>query len=188
MRILVGVCLAALALSACNKPADKTAADGQSAGKTEDLLAKAPIPPGVEAAPQVKAGLWEITSKTAGMEGQVRSCVDPQVQGDSAIVAAGMDRRNCSHSKWKKTAEGYSFDVACEKEGRLFASTGVITGDFTTNYSITADTVISIGDKTQGAKTQAEARNIGACPADLKPGEALVKVNGRWQRPGTAVG
>lgn len=185
MRILAGVCLAALALSACNKPADDAAVADAKGGET---VVQAPIPAGVEAAPKLKAGLWEITSKTAGLEGQVRSCVDPEVQGDSAIVAQGMDRRNCSHSKWKKTAEGYAFDVACEQNGRLFASTGVITGDFTTQYSLTADAVMSMGGETRGAKQQIEAKNVGACPANLKPGEAMVKINGRWQRPATAVG
>jgi len=185
MRIIAGVCFAALALAACNKPADKTPV---AAGKTEGATAPAPVPAGVEAAPKLKAGLWELTSTTPGFTGQVRTCIDPAVQGDSAFVTQGMDRRNCSHSKWSKTADGYAFDVACEKDGRLFASTGVVSGDFTTHYSLTADAVMSFGSETRGAKQQIEAKNVGACPADLKPGEALVKQNNRWMRPATAVG
>lgn len=184
MRILAGVCLAALVLAACDRTPAKTdaAPTGAVAAVPKDKTT-GPVPAGVEAAPSVKGGLWEITSRTPGMEGKVRTCFDPALQGESAVVAQGMNRRNCSRSDWKKTADGFSFEVACERGGRMFVSSGTLNGDLTTTYTIQADAVMSIDGVTRGAKQDIEAHNIGECPADLRPGEAMVLVNGQWRRP-----
>jgi hypothetical protein len=188
MRILAGVCLAAFTLAACDRSADAPVAPAgtQAAATSAPAAPDKPIPPGVEAAPTVKGGLWELTSRTPGMEGKVRTCFDPQIQGQSAIVAQGMDRRNCSRSDWRKTADGHAFDIACERGGRLFVSSGALTGDLSESYVMKADSVISIDGVTRGAKQDVSARNIGECPAGVKPGEVLILVDGRWQKPGAA--
>lgn len=186
MRIFAGVCLVALTLAACDRPG---AASDTAAEKTAVSAAAAPAlpaeaPPGIDAAPTVSGGLWELTSRTPGMEGKVRTCFDPEIQGQSAVVAQGMDRRNCSRSDWRKTAEGHAFDIACERGGRLFVSSGTLTGDLAQSYVMKADSVISIDGVTRGAKQDVSGRNVGECPAGMKPGEVLVLVDGRWKRPG----
>lgn len=185
MRILAGVCLAALALAACDKTNEKAGAPPEGKATAIDAPRAEPLP-GVEAAPTVKAGLWEITSKTPGLEGKVRTCFDPGVQGESAVVAQGMDRRNCTRSDWKKSPDGYSFDVACERGGRMFVSSGTLSGDLTTSYTIKADAVMSAGDQTRGAKQDIAARNLGECPAGMSPGEALVFQDGKWRKAAVA--
>ena len=186
MRIFAGVCLAALVLAACDRTSAKTDTSADATGEVPIEKTTGPVPPGVEAAPSVKGGLWEITSRTPGMEGKVRTCFDPALQGESAVVAQGMNRRNCSRSDWKKIDGGYSFEVACERRGRMFVSSGTLTGDLTTTYAIQADAVMSADGVTQGAKQNIEAHNIGACPVDLRPGEAMVLVDGQWRRPPAA--
>ena len=185
MRIFVGVCLAALTLAACDRSAETPETTAGQAAAAPDT---APVPAGLDAAPVVSAGLWELTSRTAGMEGKVRTCFDPKLQGESAIVAQGMDRRNCSRSDWRKTADGHAFDVACERGGRMFVSSGTLTGDLTQSYELKADSVMSVDGVTRGAKQDVAARHLGDCPADVKPGEVLVLVEGRWQRPPGAAG
>lgn len=189
MRILAGVCLAAFTLAACDRSADTPAApaSAQTDATSAASAPAKPIPPGVDAAPTVKGGLWELTSRTPGMEGKVRTCFDPQIQGESAIVAQGMDRRNCSRSDWRKTADGHAFDIACERGGRMFVSSGTLTGDLSESYIMKADSVISLDGVTRGAKQDVSARNLGKCPADVKPGEVLILVDGRWKQPGAAV-
>jgi len=181
MRILAGVCLAAFTLAACDRPAKAPATTADTA-KTE-AAATAPVPPGIDAAPKVSGGLWELTSRTPGMEGKVRTCFDPAIQGQSAIVAQGMDRRNCSRSDWRKTADGHAFDIACERAGRMFVSSGTLTGDLTQSYVMRADSVISLDGVTRGAKQDVSGRHLGQCPSDMKAGDVLVLVEGRWRRP-----
>lgn len=185
MRILAGVCLAAFTLAACDRSADKPAAPGEQPATS--AAPTGPIPPGIDAAPTVKGGLWELTSRTPGMEGKVRTCFDPVVQGESALVAQGMDRRSCSRSDWRKTAEGHAFDIACERGGRMFVSSGTLTGDLTQTYVMKADSVISVDGVTRGAEQDVSARNLGECPAGMKAGDVLVQVDDRWQSPRTGV-
>ncbi len=188
MRILAGACLAALTLAACDRTgaAPDAATDKATASAEAPAALPAEAPPGIDAAPKVSGGLWELTSRTPGMEGKVRTCFDPEIQGQSAVVAQGMDRRNCSRSDWRKTAEGHAFDIACERGGRLFVSSGTLTGDLTTAYVMKADSVISVDGDTRGAKQDVSARNVGECPAGMKPGEVLMLVDGLWKRPGAA--
>ncbi|MDP2260333.1 MAG: hypothetical protein Q8J89_11525 [Caulobacter sp.] len=180
MRIFAGVCLAAFTLAACDRPAEAPKAPDGKPASAQDA---APVPAGVDAAPAVKGGLWELTSRTPGMEGKVRTCFDPAIQGQSAVVAQGMDRRNCSRSDWRKTADGHAFDIACERGGRLFVSSGTLTGDLTQTYVMKADSVMSLDGVTRGAKQDVSGRYMGDCPADMKAGDVLVQVEGRWQRP-----
>ena len=183
MRILAGVCLAAFTLAACDRSSDtKQAAAGSVVAGTE-AAPTGPIPPGIDAAPTVAGGLWELTSRTPGMEGKIRICFDPEVQSQSALIAQGMDRRSCSRGDWRKTAEGHAFDVACERGGRLFVSSGTLTGDLSTTYVMKADAVMSIDGETRGAKQDVSARNLGPCPSDVRPGAVLIFVDGRWQSP-----
>lgn len=184
MRILAGVCLATLALAACDRSGDKPdAPDAKAVAKGE---ASAPVSPDIKAAPVVAGGLWEISSRAAGAAGKVRTCFDPALQGESAVVAQGMNRRYCSRSEWTRTADGYSFEVACEQGGRMFVSTGVLGGDLKTTYTIKADAVMSLNGVTQGAQQDIVARNVGECPADLRPGEVQVLTDGGWRRPTAA--
>lgn len=183
MRILVGVCLAAFTVAACDRSTDTSAKAGDKPVTAAEAASAAPVPPGIEAAPTVAGGLWELTSRTPGMEGKVRTCFDPEVQGQSAVVAQGMDRRNCSRSDWRKTADGHAFDIACERGGRMFVSSGTLTGDLSTTYVMKADSVMSLDGVTRGAKQDVSARNLGACPSGVKPGDVLVLVDGRWQPP-----
>jgi hypothetical protein len=185
MRILAGACLAVLALAACDRSTDKGNAPPADGTAPAGVARETPLP-GVEAAPTVKGGLWEITSRTPGLEGKVRTCFDPGLQGESAIVAQGMDRRNCTRSDWKKTADGYSFEVACERGDRMFVSSGVLSGDLTSRYAIKADAVMTAAGQTLGAKQDITALHVGECPAGMRPGEALVFQDGQWRRPPTA--
>jgi len=187
MRILAGVCLAAFTLTACDRSAEKPATPGEQPAAASAAPA-GPIPPGVDPAPTVKGGLWELTSRTPGMEGKVRTCFDPKVQAQSALVAQGMDRRHCSRSDWRKTDEGHAFDIACERGGRMFVSSGTLTGDLAESYVMKADSVMSADGVTRGAKQDVSARNLGECPADMKAGDVLVQVDGRWQSPRAGVG
>jgi hypothetical protein len=92
MRILVGICVATLALGACQKAAE-----------TAEVAApeKGPVPPGLDAAPLLKAGLWELTPEGVPMRAQ--SCIDEATQADSAALGQNLDRRYCTGAENGKT-------------------------------------------------------------------------------------
>jgi hypothetical protein len=176
MRIVAGVCLAALALAACNRtPAKTEVADTETAAATTPK----PVPPGIDAAPHLRAGLWEITSKVAGMEGKVRSCVDDTTQSEGAVLGQGLDRRNCTKSDWSRIPGGVAFAFDCDNDGTRVTSKGTVTGDFNTAYRMEADAGMTRGGVTRTAKQVVDARYAGACPSGMKPGDKQVTVNGR---------
>lgn len=175
MRIIAGVCFAALALAACSKAADKTAATAVS-GPVE----KAPVPAGIDAAPHVRAGLWEISS--ADMPGKLASCIDDNTQADSAALGQGLDRRNCAKSDWNRIPDGIAFSFDCNNDGVRVTSKGTVTGDFSSAYTMKADASMTKDGITRSAKQSIDARYVGACPANMKPGDRQITINGRTMK------
>jgi hypothetical protein len=169
MRILAGVCLAALALAACNKPAETAEAPA--------VAGKPPVPPGIDAAPHLKAGLWEISVEGTPMRAQ--SCIDDATQSDGAALGQSLDRRDCAKSDWDRIPGGMAFEIDCTTGGRHFTSKGTVTGDFNSAYRMEADVSGSASGKTLTAKQVISARYVGACPANMKPGDKRVMVNGQ---------
>ncbi|MDP1736907.1 MAG: DUF3617 family protein [Caulobacter sp.] len=176
MRIAAGICLAALALAACSKPADKTnvasAGDASPAAK-----AASPIPPGIDAAPHLRAGLWEVTVQ--GMPAAARTCIDDKTQSDNAVLGQGADTRNCSRNTWRRIPGGIAFEFACDNDGMKMASKGTVTGDFNSAYRVEADLSGSRDGQAFSQKQVIDARYVGACPAGMKPGDSQVTINGR---------
>ena len=168
MRMLVGACLAALALAACGKPADKTA---------PAVPAKPPVPAGIDAAPHLKAGLWEITVDGAPMT--ATSCIDDASQNDTAALGQSLDRRNCTKSTWSRISDGVAFEFDCTTEGRHFTSKGTVTGDFNSAYRMEADVTGSADGQTMATRQAISAKYLGACPSGMKPGDKQVTMNGR---------
>lgn len=174
MRIVAGVCFAALALAACNKTSEKAEA---AAGAPATAAVEAPVPAGIDAAPHLKAGLWEITP--ANMPGKVTSCIDDATQSDTAVLGQGLDRRKCAKSDWSRTPTGIAFSFDCDNNGTRVTSKGTITGDFNTAYRMEADASLTKGGITKSTKQVIDARYLGACPAGMKPGDKQITINGR---------
>lgn len=168
MRLIVGACFAALALSACQK-----AAETADVGKAE----RAPVPPGIDAAPHLKAGLWEIVPE--GIPMRVESCLDEAVQAEGAFLGQSLDRRNCTKSDWKQIPGGMAFEIDCKSEGRHYTSKGMVTGDFDKAYRMEADVSGSENGQTITARQVINARYAGACPNNMKPGDKRVSMNGQ---------
>ncbi len=189
MRIVAGVCLAALALAACGKPAG-TAANKIAAAGDDAVVVPVPVkpvPPGIDAAPHLKAGLWEITVE--GTPAKARSCIDDKTQADSAALGQGLDRRNCSKSDWSRIPGGVAFSFDCDNDGTRMTSKGTVIGDFNSAYRMEAEAGITRNGVTQTAKQAIDARYVGACPAGMKPGDKQVTIEGRtFTVPGSTGG
>ncbi len=168
MRLIVGACFAALALSACQK-----AAETADVGKAE----RAPVPPGIDAAPLLKAGLWELTAE--GVPMRAESCVDAASQSETAALGQSLDRRSCTKSIWTPIPGGMAFEFDCKTDGRHYTSKGMVTGDFEKAYRMEADVSGSENGQTMTARQVVNARYAGACPNNMKPGDKRVSMNGQ---------
>ena len=182
MRSAAAVCLAALALVACNKPAATTDA-GPAAGARPPSAA----PP--VTAPQPRAGLWEVTPEIAGMQGKVKTCVDARSQGEAAVLGQNLDQPNCTKRDWSRIPNGVAFAFDCDNDGARVTSKGTVTGDFNTAYRMEADATMTRDGQTQSIKQVIDARYLGACPAGMKPGDSQITINGRTlTMPGAPAG
>jgi hypothetical protein len=170
MRTVAGVCFAVLALAACGKPADKPAPAAAAA-------AKSPVPPGIEAAPHLKAGLWEITVGDTPMKAS--SCIDDATQNDGAALGQSLDRRDCTKSTWTRIPGGVAFELDCVTEGMHMTSKGTVTGDFNSAYRMESDVTGSRDGQSFTHKQVIDAKYMGACPKGMNPGDKQITVNGR---------
>ena len=172
MRIVAGVCFAALALVACGKAADKPATAPNATSP-----APAPAPLMVDARPHLKAGLWQITMAGAPM--QASSCIDDASQKADAALGQDMDQTACAKRSWSRIPGGVAFEFDCTTDGSRMVSKGTVTGDFNSAYRMESEVSGSRDGQSFSHKQVMEAKYLGACPAGMKPGDKQITVNGR---------
>src|SRR4051794_3993155 len=96
MKTPLAVCLAALTLSACNKPAGAPAAKAPVATGSGGVSAAAAV-----AAPMRRAGLWEQTMMRDGgqamgpMAGPVKLCLDATTDAQMHVFGRQFGRGMC---------------------------------------------------------------------------------------------
>jgi len=134
------------------------------------IVAAAPVQ--ADELPIRKAGLWETKNSTAGAT--TRLCVDAAFEKTNGMLM--MEKEMCSKLDIRKTANGYTVDAAeCNVvAGMVVTSRSEISGDFNSAYTVT------VTSRTQGGLagkeisetiTTIQAKWLGACPADWKPGD-----------------
>lgn len=145
-----------------------------AAAATETATASEGPAPNTGAMP--KAGLWEMKVTAAGM---------PQAQATKVCLgetAAGANPftpptagQNCSKNSVTKTATGYDIAMECTANGMTVASNGTVSGDLTSAYKVEMKTKMGGANLPAAAqqeiKTIIDAKYLGDCPADLKPGQ-----------------
>jgi len=161
-RLLVLTALAALV--GCHRPAHAPAAP----------MAAIALAGGAQQA----AGLWEQkVSDRAGVS-VTRYCLD-----DSAGAAlAAFDRQlggRCSRHDMAQAADGtWRFSTDCDMgAGGKVATEGVIRGDFATHYVVEtrSQTIAAADPAIDGAgRAAADVSRLGACPADMRPGDVVL--------------
>jgi hypothetical protein len=134
--------------------------------------------------PGRKSGLWEANVKSAmGPSMTMQSCVDGSADKPGAMVAA-QNRAQCEAASVNPVAGGYHFHMVCHPNGNMtMTSDGTATGDFKTAYTVSS--TMTMTPSPQGMPPMSStisARYLGACPADMQPGD--VKMNGRVMHPG----
>ena len=126
-----------------------------------------------------KAGLWELKMLRAGSaapEMTMQQCTDESTDKQMTATFSPMAKQNCSRNDTLQTATGYTTDSVCSFNGTTMTSHSEVTGDFNSAYAVK---VTSHNDKPPaglpGDTTMTmEARWLGACGADQRPGDIVM--------------
>lgn len=130
-----------------------------------------------------KAGLWEIKMVRAGSplpEMTMQHCTDAATDHDMNNMVAPMAKQVCSKQDIQQTTTGYVSDSLCNIGGSAITSHSEIVGDFNAAYTVTTTSHIDRAG-TQPARdsvTKIEAKWIGACKPDQKPGDIVMPGGG----------
>ena len=147
-----------------------------SFGSALGLLALLPVSAaGAVELPVRKAGLWEMKVLRAGSptpEMTMQQCTDETTDKDMSTAMSPMGKEMCSKQDIQKTATGYVTDSICGIAGVTIASHAEITGDFNSAYTVKSTTRSERGPV--GGTTMIEAKWLGACKADQKPGDIMM--------------
>jgi len=177
MRWVQGISVlaaSALALSACGKKDEaKGPAAGGPAGET---AAQGPVD---IAAPQRKAGLWKITTTSAGMTQSMRLCTDAATEAKFSVWGGQASKDMCAKQEMKRGLTGQiAFSSVCDMgSGGKITTKGTMKGDFAKSYTVSATSVTEGAGAPQmnGSRDMVmQADWLGPCPADFKPGDMEV--------------
>jgi hypothetical protein len=126
-----------------------------------------------------KPGLWEMKMVRTGSSMPamtIEHCTDETTDKEMNDSVAPMAKQMCSKQDIKKTAAGYVGDSVCGAGGVSVTSHSEIVGDFNSAYTVNST---SHSDKGPGGKpldtvTKIEAKWLGACKPDQKPGDIVM--------------
>lgn len=167
--ILTAVLSAACALSACDEPAATDGEGASSASATRSALGLPPLD--ANGAPQFRAGLWERTETRGGETGVYRECRAAGPDENLQALLAG-ERSNCETSR-SDGGGALRISTRCRVEGGEVHSALSLSGDETSYRAQVDMTVLSQGQVQASDSVVAEARWLGDCPADMRPGDEV---------------
>jgi hypothetical protein len=129
--------------------------------------------------PLRKAGLWEMKiAKTGSVlpEMTMQHCTDETTDKEMSTVFSPVAKEACSKRDIAKTATGYVSDSVCSVGGVTMTSHSEIVGDFNSGYTVksTAHSDKGLGGLPHDATTTIEAKWLGACKPDQKPGDIVM--------------
>jgi hypothetical protein len=137
------------------------------------------VPAAAEELPVRKAGLWEMKIVKTGSQLPdltMQHCTDPTTDKEMSDSVSPLAKQICAKRDIHKTATGYVSDSECTVAGVSMTTHADIVGDFNSAYTVTS---MSHSDKGPTGKpldttTKIEARYVGACKADQKPGDIVM--------------
>jgi hypothetical protein len=129
--------------------------------------------------PLRKAGLWEMKLVQTGSPlpaMTMQQCTDATTDKDMATASSPMAKEICSKRDIQQTATGYVSDAVCSVAGITMTSHSEINGDFGSAYTAktTTHTERAVAGLPKDATTTIEAKWLGACKADQKPGDIVM--------------
>jgi uncharacterized protein DUF3617 len=154
-----------------------------------------PLPAVAEELPSRKPGLWEVRTTIGNNSGQapvIRQCIDAatdqMLQSNTGPFAAS----TCPEREVKRSDNAMTIDSMCTFGGKPATVHSVANGNFDSQYTMT---VTAQSAELPGGKMTMtmQARWLGPCAADQKPGDVImsngVKINvPEMQKPSLSPG
>jgi hypothetical protein len=141
----------------------------------------APVPVSIAQATELplrKAGLWEMKVVTTGAPVAlpamtIKQCTNEAVDKELSSNALPIAKQSCSKQDIQKTATGYVGDHVCSVAGVKMLTHVEVVGDFDSAYRMK---ITSRAESGAGGNTvmTTEAKWIGACKPDQKPGDTVM--------------
>ncbi|MFO1111467.1 MAG: DUF3617 family protein [Bradyrhizobium sp.] len=128
--------------------------------------------------PVRKAGLWEMKMVRAGgsmPEMTMQHCTDATTDKQMS-TSFSPGKETCAKQDIQKTATGYVSDSVCSVANMTITSHAEITGDFNSAYTVKSTSRTEGGPSgvPRDGTTTIEAKWLGACKADQKPGDIVM--------------
>lgn len=129
--------------------------------------------------PVRKAGLWELKMVMAGSPVPamtMQHCTDETIDRQMSAMYGPAQTNMCTKNDVQKTATGFAVDSICNTGGIATTTHAEIGGDFNSAYTVKVATKMSGGPAgmPQDANMTLEAKWLGACTADQKPGDIVM--------------
>lgn len=126
--------------------------------------------------PNIKAGLWEIENVLDGKsEGKTIQCMDSNTTKDIMSTGSKMLGNKCKEVKTKKQGAKYVSNLECNIGSSLMKSSSVMSGDFTTSFTVKADTTFTPPFMGQSSSSStSNAKYLGACKDGMVAGDAIL--------------
>jgi hypothetical protein len=150
-----------------------------SLGFCTGVLALSMATAGAEELPTRKAGLWEMKIVKTGSklpDMTMQHCTDPTTDKEMSDSVSPLAKQICSKRDLVKTATGYVSDSVCAVAGVSMTTHSEIVGDFNSGYTVTSQSHSDKGPTGTplGTTTTIEAKWVGACKPDQKPGDIVM--------------
>jgi hypothetical protein len=129
--------------------------------------------------PTRKAGLWEIKMLRDGATAPTMTtqhCTDEATDKKLTASAQPMANDACTKQETQKTATGFVTDSICTMVGMKMTSHAETIGDFNSAYTVKMTSHVDnpIPGMPKDSATTIEAKWLGACKSDMKPGDIVM--------------
>jgi hypothetical protein len=170
LAVAAACAVAIPALSLAQDPAHDSGHDsGQTSGQNSAMPVRRP-------------GWWELNLTVEGptpqpIHGTARICTDAEV--DKVRTPVGINTgQTCPAVQISRTPDGWTFEHTCAVGKITMSTEGRASGDFSSSYHVDLTTRINPPPVPQAAevRTAIDAKWLGACPADKKPGDVETTV------------
>ena len=126
-----------------------------------------------------KPGLWEMKMARSGSampETTMQHCTDESTDKEMSTTFSPLSKDLCSKQDTQKTTTGYVTDSVCKVGAMSITSHSDINGDFNSGYTVKSTSHNEGGPANvpRDSTTTVEAKWLGACKADQKPGDIVM--------------
>ena len=135
--------------------------------------------------PMRRAGLWEVTINHEGRNTPpqtMQQCTDAETDKLMNAFGGDLSADLCAKQEIKKVGATIVINAVCQIGPMKSTSQSVITGDFNSNYTVKVTSklegVPAAAQGAAGGTTTIQARWVGACKPDQRPGD-IVMANGQ---------